>query len=146
MNIKRLILAGLAVAAFKTGFGMLTCGWLFKWVYALPPAAIWRSIELMPPGYWALLDLGTFLIALIYVMTYAKVGCVFGKSKAARGLQYGFCLWIVSMAPGMFYTYAFMNIAAGAVIYWLIMGLAELLIAGLIIAWIYPLSSECSCK
>ena len=146
MNTKRLILAGLAVAAFCIAFGVVTCGWLFKWVYALPPTAIWRNFEGLPLGYWGLVDLGTFLISLIYVIVYAKVGCVFGKSKAVRGLQFGFCLWFVAMIPGMFYTYAFMNIAAGVVVYSLARGLVELLIAGLIIAYIYPLDPESCCK
>ena len=145
LSTRRLVLAALAVTVFTIAFNMLTCGWLFRWVYELPPTEIWRDVRTMPAGFWGLVDIGTLLVSIIYVIIYARIGCCIGTTAVRRGLSFGFCLWMVSLLPGMFFTYAFMEIAAGAVTYFLLRGIVEFLIAGLLIAWLYPLPQE-SCS
>lgn len=142
---KYTVLAAMAVTAFDIAFGMLTCGWLFKWIYRLSPIPIWRPVQFLAWQYWVMVDIGIFVISIIYVMAYAKIGCVLGKSKIERGLRFGFYLWFVAMLPGMFYLYTFINIHPWVVVYWLIRGFIEFIVAGLLIAWIYSLSNEQSC-
>ena len=145
MNLKRLLLVGVVVTIFNAIYGFVTCGWLFNWVYQLPPVACWRDMENVTPLYWALVYLGNFIIVMIYTTAYAKVGGCFAGGKAQRGAVFGFALWFVAMLPGMFYTYAFMNVAAGVILYWLFQGLIQLIVIGLLIAWIYPLPEHTCC-
>jgi hypothetical protein len=51
--------------------------------------------------------------------------------------MFGFCVWAVGMLPGMLSTYYFMTVAPGVVLYWTLIGLVEIPLKGLIIAFIY---------
>ena len=147
MSWGRWLIAGLVVAIFNAIYGFVTCGWLFNWVYELPPTEIWRNMENITGIFWVLVNLGNFVVALIYTFIYAQVGACIAGSKGRKGTLFGLALWFVALLPGMFYTYAFMSIASGVVIYWLIQGLVQLVINGLLIAWIYPLGEHaCCCK
>ena len=135
MKIGKMLIAGLVVSVFNMIVGGITCGWLFNWVYKLEPANIWRPMD--GPQGMAFHIVG-FLLNVVLVAVYALVRKGLpGGNRLAKGLVFGLCVWAVGMLPGMVSTYAFMNIAAGVVIYWTILGLVETPIKGLIIAAIY---------
>ncbi|MCX5678682.1 MAG: hypothetical protein NTY76_06200 [Candidatus Omnitrophica bacterium] len=135
MKIGKILIAAAALSLFGTIFGGLTCGWLFNWVYKLPPTNVWRPMD-GPPGLG--FQIGSFLLNIVLVAVYALLRKgIPGKNKLTKGLIFGLCVWAVGMLPGMLSTYSFMTVATGVVIYWTILGLIEMPIKGLIIAAIY---------
>ena len=134
MKIKKILLAGVAVTVFNTIVGMVTCGGLFSWVYALEPTNVWRPMQ-GPPGLGFFI--GSYLLSVIFAYTYVLLQKgIPGKSKIERGLTFGFCVWAVGMLPGMFATSSFMTVATTVVLYWTIMGLIQTPIQGIITAYI----------
>lgn len=45
-KLKRIFISGVVIWLVGTVFGFLTCGWLFNWVYTLPPN-IWKDPAVM---------------------------------------------------------------------------------------------------
>ena len=144
MKIGKLILAGLAGMVFYALFGWLTCGWLFGWIYELPPTIVWRDLQSMGGGFWGVLNIGNLVLTMIFAIFYSIFGCVFKGGKTRKGFLYGLSLWFIATLPGMFYTYMFMNVAGMVVIYWTIQALIQYPVVGMIVAWIYPLN-DCEC-
>lgn len=141
MKIGKMLIAALAVWLFGAIFSAVTCGWLFNWVYKLEPTNVWRPMD-GPPGL--MFYIGSFLLNIILVVVYAILNKgIPGGNKIVKGLVFGLCVWAVSILPGMFATHAFMTVATGAVTYWILIGLVELPIKGMIIAAIYE--DECGC-
>ena len=135
MKIGKIIVAGIAVFVFNAVVGMVTCGGLFNWVYKIEPTTVWKPMS-GPPGMSFMI--GSFILALILVWVYAilRKG-IPGNNQLAKGFVFGICIWAVSILPGMFFTYAFMNVATTWVIYMTINGLIFTPIKGIIIASIY---------
>lgn len=81
MNIKKLLIATLAVTAFNFIFGMLTCGWLFNWVYQLEPTNVWKPMENFP---FALYIVSLLIVELIFVYVYALINIgIPGQNKVS---------------------------------------------------------------
>lgn len=135
MKIGKVLLTSFVVSVFHIVFGALTCGWLFTWVYAIEPVNIWKHMD-GPPGLG--FNLGTFLLNVIFVIVYVllKKG-VPGKTKFTKGLVFGLCVWAIGILPGMFVTAYFMTIAPVVVVYWVLIGLIETPLKGLIAALVY---------
>lgn len=135
MKTGKVLLAALAVSIFHFVFGALTCGWLFTWVYTIEPVNVWRHMD-GPPGIG--FNLGIFLLNVIFVSIYVllKKG-IPGKTRFARGLAFGLCVWAVGILPGMFATAYFMTVSSVVVVYWTVMGLIETPVMGLIAALVY---------
>lgn len=135
MKTGKVLLAALAVSVFHFVFGALTCGWLFSWVYTIEPVNVWRHMD-GPPGIG--FNLGIFLLNVIFVIVYVllKKG-IPGKTRSARGLVFGLCVWAVGILPGMFATAYFMTVSSVVVVYWTVMGLIETPVMGLIAALVY---------
>jgi hypothetical protein len=135
MKLGRVLIAGVVVTIFNTAFGMLTCGWLFRWVYTLEPTNIWKSIDNFP---WPVYYVGALILTIIFALVYALLNKgVPGKNRFVKGIVFGLCAWAVGMLPGMFATYFFMTTNPGVVLYWTILGLVQTPLAGLIVAAIY---------
>jgi len=135
MKIGKILIASIAVFVFNVIVGMVTCGWLFNWTYKLEPTTAWKPMS-GPPGIGFMI--GSFILGAILVSVYAifRKG-IPGNNSLARGFVFGICIWAVSTLPGMFATYAFMNVAAGWIIYMTIHGLIFIPVKGIIIASIY---------
>ena len=132
MKAGKILIAGVVISVFSTIFGMVTCGWLFSWVYKLEPVGIWKSME-GPPG--AMFFIGALVLNIIFVLVYVLLRKgIPGKNKLIKGLMYGLCVWAVGILPGMFSMYSFMTVATGVLVYWAIQGLIETPLAGLITA------------
>lgn len=135
-TLVRIILAGLAVTIFGIVVAMLTCGWLFNWVYTLEPTNVWRPMEGGAPPMWFLV--GGFALNILMAAMYAMIRKgIPGGNRLVRGLLFGLLVWVVGMLPGMFATFTFMTVATTVVVYWTILDLVLLPIKGLIIAALY---------
>lgn len=138
MNTKRFILAALVVWIVSAVLRLLTCGWLFKWVYELPPV-IWESVEAMSTTSGLV---GSYLVALViaivFVGVYAKIKSgIPGETNLKRGLAYGLIVWLVSGFSGIISMPFYMTVSTTVVIYWVIQLLVVNLINGALVAVIY---------
>lgn len=135
MKTGKILLASVVVAVFNFLIGALTCGWLFRWVYAIEPTTAWKPMS-GPPGIGYMI--GSFILTVALVLVYAVLRKgIPGNNSFAKGFVFGLCIWAVSTLPGMYATYAFMNVATAWVVYMTIHGLIFLPIKGIIIASIY---------
>lgn len=134
MKIWRILIAGVVVTVFSTVIAMLTCGWLFNWVYEIEPTNIWRQMDAPPVAYFIASVVMNIVLAFVYALLVKGIP---GKNKLTKGLVFGLCVWAVGILPGMLATYTFMTIAATVAIYWIISGLVFTPLMGLIIAAIY---------
>lgn len=135
MNIKKLILAIIAVAIFNFLVGAATCGSTFSWVYKLEPTNVWKPMESISP----LIMIATMLtIDILFVFVYALINKgVPGQNRFIKGLVYGLLVVLVGLLPGMIQTYFYMTVATTVVVYWTIWGFIVSPLKGLIAAAIY---------
>lgn len=138
MNKKRIALAGIINWILGTIYTMLTCGWLFNWIYTIEPI-IWKTPEEIMlasnyAGSSAVGLLASILLVLGYSIFYKSIP---GKG-VKKGLWYGFLIWLIGGSIAGIATMPFyMTIAWEVVIYWLLSGLILKLIEGAIIGLIY---------
>jgi putative effector of murein hydrolase LrgA (UPF0299 family) len=137
INMKKVLLAGVAATVVSTILGFLTCGWLFNWVYQLEPTSIWKPMEENFGAWMATMTAGALILNIILAKVYAVIYKSIPRQGIKRGLMFGFLVWSVSILPGMFSMYMTMTVATTVVIYWLLQGLVNLLILGAVIAAIY---------
>ncbi|MBU1160652.1 DUF1761 domain-containing protein, partial [Patescibacteria group bacterium] len=77
--------------------------------------------------------IGGFALNLILVAVFVILYNSIPYKGWKRGAKFGGLIWVVSVLPGMFATYLWMNVAFAYVIYMAIAGLVNLLIKGSII-------------
>lgn len=131
-KIQKIIIASVAVTVVGSIVGMLTCGWLFRWVYEIEPVNVWRPMD-GPPG--AIFFVASWIINLIFVSVYSLFyKGIPGKNVIAKGLVYGLCVFAVGQLTGMVMTYMFMTVAWQVVVYLTIGGLIFTPIYGIIAA------------
>jgi hypothetical protein len=135
MNYKRIVFAGFANMIFASIVGAVTCGGVFSFVYELEPTDIFKNIG-GSPNNWYLLALLVTSTIFAYVYALLSKG-IPGKSKFAKGIVYGLCVWGVGTLPGMVSSYFFMVINPMLIAYWLVWALVVLPIQGIITAKIY---------
>ena len=137
LNWKRIIGAGVLVWIVSFVWTMLTCGWLFNWVYGIEPI-IWRTTEqIMGAGTFIGSLLLGLLIALIYVFVYALIYKGIPGKGVKKGLMYGALLWLVAPFSGMITMPLYMTVAITVVVYWILNALVIFLINGAIVGKIY---------
>ena len=135
MNTKRILLATFVIWVVSAVFGFLTCGWLFNWVYTLPPN-IWKTPEVMATNLiW--MNLLGILTAVIFVTLFAFLYKGIPGKGVKKGITYGFIVWLVGGLSGMITMPFYMTIATTVVIYWIINALVISLINGAIVGVIY---------
>jgi hypothetical protein len=116
---------------------MLTCGWLFSWVYQVPPI-IWRTpADMMQFPNMVVSYGGNLLISLIFVLVFGWIYKGLPGKGAKKGLAYGFMVWLVGTLSGIALMPSYMTIATTVVVYWLIQLLVISLINGAIVGAIY---------
>jgi hypothetical protein len=138
MNAKRIVIAGVVIWIVSSIFFYLTSGWLFNWVYKLPPN-IWRDWSTMPAS--ALNLIGPHVIgiirALLFVLVFAIIYKGIPGKGVTKGMIYGLLVWIVGALSGLAAMPFYMTIATGVVIYWIIGALFLSVINGAIVGAIY---------
>lgn len=143
MKCGRIALATVVITVLHMAFGMLTCGWLFKWVYALEPTNVWVPDSAMSGGFFAWMGLGQLVLTFFFVLVFARLyESMPGCQRGVKGASYGLFVWLIGVLPGMFATYMFMTVNKVVVIYWTLAGFVWLMIAGLIVGWICGERSE----
>jgi len=138
MNAKRIVIAGVVIWIVSSIFFFLTCGWLFKWVYKLPPN-IWRDWATMQAT--ALNLIGPHAIGLIRALLFVLVFAILYKGIPGKGvfkgMIYGVLVWLVGALTGMASMPFYMTISTTVVIYWIIQQLVLGVINGAIVGAIY---------
>lgn len=135
MNIKKIILAVVAVAVFNIIVGMLTCGGVFSWVYKLEPTNVWKPMQSIS---LPLMIAGIFIIDALFVWVYALINKgIPGQNRLVKGLLYGLLVFLVGLVPGMISTYLYMTVAKTVIVYWTIWGFVVNPLKGLITSAIY---------
>jgi len=74
-----------------------------------------------------------FLLAFILAWLWRKTKNIFGHGMIA-GLKFGFFYWVIATIPGMFATYTSMPYSLGIVSSWLVSGLVQAIVAGIILS------------
>lgn len=130
----RIVLAALAVTVFGTAWGIVTCGWLFSWVYRLPPVTVWRAPVDMTPLFWAINIVGHFALAFIFVGVLLWISKGLPGKRCMKGISYGLVIWLVGILPGMFATAMFMTVNPIWPVYTALNQIIALPVSGLIAA------------
>ncbi|MBU1111312.1 MAG: hypothetical protein ABIG93_05955 [archaeon] len=137
MNVKRLLISGIIIWIVSTIFTWLTCGWLFNWVYLIPPV-IWNDPATMfTTSSLILTNLFGLMIAILFTLVYAVLYKGIPNKGVKKGLTYGFLLWLVGALSGMITMPFYMTIAWTVIIYWIINAWVINLINGAIVGAIY---------
>jgi len=137
MNTKRILISGVVIWIVSMILGWLTCGWLFKWVYALPPN-IWKDpAAMMGAGNMIGMNLTGFVRAIIFALVYALLYKGIPGKGAKKGMLYGILVWLIGALTGMASMPFYMTIATVVVVYWTIQALLLNLISGTIVGVIY---------
>jgi MFS family permease len=127
MDIKRILISGVVIWLVGTVFGFLTCGWLFNWVYTLPPN-IWKDPAVNLTG---------LACAIIFTSVYALLYKGIPGEGVKKGMTYGILVWLVGALTGIASMPFYMTIATTVVVYWLLQALVLGLINGAIVGSIY---------
>jgi len=133
---KQLGLAILAVAVFIFIYEMVFHGVILGETYKAT-ASLWRSEEAME-GFMPWLMAGQLLMAVMFCYLYAY-------AKQCSGLKGGVCYGVsvaLLLTGPQLVTYAVQPIPGSLVATWIVGGVIELAIAGLIVASIYRHESE----
>ena len=137
MDIKRILLAGVVIWVISTIFGFLTCGWLFSWVYTLPPN-IWKDPDvMMSTGNIIGGNLTGLFRAMVFALVYALLYKGISGEGAKKGMTYGVLMWLVGALAVILSMPFYMTIATTVVVYWIIQALVLNLIDGAIVGVIY---------
>lgn len=136
MKATRIILLTVLTWIVSTVVILLTCGWLFTWVYAIPPM-IWVTPETMQTTpYLVGSNVAHLVINFFFVLVFAILHKGIPGTGWKKGLMYGLLIWLVgalSMAIMPFY----MTISTTVVIYWILQALVIYLINGLLVGALY---------
>ena len=72
-----------------------------------------------------------FLLGLLLAWFWQKTKSIFGQNIKG-GVMFGITYWVISTIPGMFATYTSMPYSLAIVLSWLVSGLVEAILAGII--------------
>lgn len=137
-NFTNVLISALAVWIFRTLFVWLTCGFLFTWIYALPPTDIWIPKDMMssPQIFFPSL-LSGFLSALIFVSVFSFFHNSLPDKGVGKGFTYGFIIWLVSSFSGLIGMPFYLQINEAVIAYWILQALVINLVSGYITASLY---------
>lgn len=132
MKAIRVLLAAVAVTVFGSVWGFVTCGWLFNWVYLLPPVTVWRPPMDMTATFWTINYAGYLILSIIFVAVLVWIRNGLPGGRLVKGLTFGFIVWLVGTLPGMFGTFMFMTVNPTWSLYMTINQLIAIPVTGLI--------------
>ena len=137
MNIKRISICSIVIWILDTILGWLTCGWLFNWVYRLPPN-IWKDpTVMMSTGNMIGANLIGLMRAVIFVFIFAFLSKGLPGEGIKKGIAYGLIVWLIGALSGISTMPFYMTIATTVVVYWIIQALVVSVIDGAIVGAIY---------
>lgn len=133
----RVILAAVLVWIVGTVFAGLTCGWLFNWVYEIPPVIAKSAEAMLAPGNFAISLAIGLLISFIWVIVFAVLYKGIPGKGYKKGMMYGLLTWAIGALSGIIGMPLFMTISWALAIYWIIQALVVNVVNGAIIGAIY---------
>jgi len=137
MNAKKFTIASIIVFIFIFVFDYVFHSIYLKSTYE-QTADLWRSQEVMKT-YAVWLPLGQIIISIGFVALFTKA---FKRGGIAEGIVYGLLLAII-FTGNLLIWYAVAPYPANLLINWIIGILIELILAGIIVAFIYrPKATE----
>lgn len=132
MNVKRWVMASVAVAVVIAVLEMIIHGVLLQSTYQ-QTAAIWRpNMESMMPLMW----LGYAIFAPFFVWIYAK-GLETGKSALGQGVRFGLAFGVGLSAMSALIWYVVLPIPAALAWAWFAAGVVVYLATGVAVALVY---------
>ena len=143
MNVKRIIIAGLAVNVISfTIFPLFFSTPLFGWVFQLEPTNIWKwtpqiSLTSMPASWLIFLFSVNTVLAMFIAFLYAVLFKAIPGTGVKKGLLFGLLMYPMSVLIPMFSWYVMMNVAGQAVLCFTLEQLIEILVYGAVISIIY---------
>ncbi|MBP7734572.1 MAG: hypothetical protein KA369_01235 [Spirochaetes bacterium] len=130
MNIKRYIIASVVVFVVLQAIDWLVHGVLLaSWYQEIK--GLWRP-DMM--NYMWLMMLGSLFFSFMFVFIFTKS---YESRGVAEGARYGLLIGLLMNVTGMLGAYAMYPIPFGLAAIWLVYGIIELVIAGMITAVIY---------
>src|SRR3989344_5706028 len=102
-------------------------GWLSGGLYTASDPALWKT---MAGNWWIYMLVYNLIIGLLFVLVYGIFYNSIPDKGAARGLQYGFWIWLIGTVPGLLMTLLMMAVPDELVVLWLITGLFNYFIVG----------------
>jgi len=139
MNFTRIFFVGILIWVVSMVFNAVTCGWLFNWVYDIPPN-IWKTKEQLL-DVWNVIGMDFFSLinAWVFVIIYALIYAGVPSSGIKKGILYGTFVWLVGSFAN-FPPRAFFSILSNTIIvYWVFHSLISNWLAGLIVGiWYHP--------
>ena len=137
MDIKKILTTGVVIWIVNSALGWLSCGYLFNWVYEIPPN-IWLDESIITSTNNII---GASIIGIISAMIFVFVYAVFYKGIPGRGIKkgvtYGILIWMVAALSGMASMPFYMTIATTVVVYWIALALVMNIINGIILGKMY---------
>ena len=136
MNVKKFIIASIAVTIFIMAFDFLFHGMFMASTYA-QTANLWRPHEVMN-DYMVWMILGQIIMSVGFVALFTKS---FKRGGIAEGAIYGLLVAIIFIGTNLI-MYAVAPYPMNMVVSWIIGVIIELVLAGIIVAFIYKSKSS----
>lgn len=142
--IKKALIAWITSGIFINLWALLTCAWIFRWVYFIEPVYIYRaSLREFTFSFAILSVANNFVFTGIFVLVYALIYNVISRERGGeawgikRGLLFGFLLWLTGWLVPVIRFALTINTSAALITYWLIDGLVIYLLIGAITGAVY---------
>ncbi|MBD3244553.1 MAG: hypothetical protein GF335_01015 [Candidatus Moranbacteria bacterium] len=133
MKIKKILVPSILIWLSKTVILWLTCGWLFSWVYEIPPN-IWIEPEIMMnTSNMIYSNLFSFIGTVIFTMVFIRIYNGIPGKGIKKGINYGILVWLVGAFSAMITMPFYMTIASTVIIYWIIQAFVINVIGGYIL-------------
>lgn len=132
MNNKRFWLACVVMVIYVFVYEWVLHGGLLSGIYQSTPQ-VWRPQESMP-AFMPWMMAGQVLFACVFCWLFTCTTC---PSTVKGGAMYGLVVGLLMSAVSLIY-YAVLPISLTLLIYWVIGGVLETVIAGIILSRIYP--------
>lgn len=107
---------------------------LSKGLYIASNPALWNQ---MTGNWWVYMLIYNLIVGLLLVLVYGIFYTAIPDKGASRGLQFGFWIWLVGLVPGLLITWIMMAVPAELIVVWLISGLLNYAVVGLIIGSLF---------
>lgn len=138
INYKRWVVSGVLVHIVGFVASALTCGWLFNWVYYVPPTEAFKPMTAPDANWFLWMNLGGLVFSLLFALVYALLyHGIPGKKGYEKGFMFGVLIFFVSVLPGGFYYWMLMNVSSVFVSYFIVQGFALSIIRGFVLGTVY---------
>lgn len=132
-NQGKIFQIGILVGVILFVFNSLE-GWLSGGLYIASDPNLWKD---MSGNWWVYNLVFNLIVGLLLALVYGIFCASLPEKGALRGLQYGFWIWLIGVVPGLLLTLLTLAVPEELVVIWLISGLFNYLIVGLLIGSMY---------